>query len=310
MRVAIFGAGGAGGFFGALLCKAGEDVVVIARGEHLEAIRENGLRINSIDGDFVVRPRVATDSPEDIGPVDMILLGVKAWQVPEVAPSLSPMLGPETVVLPLQNGVETANHLVTALGENHVLGGLAKIISYKSGPGEIRHVGAHPYIAFGELDGRQTDRINRIRTALEQAGVTVDIFDDIQAALWNKFLFVVSWGGVGAATDSSIGVIRSVPETRRMLEQTMDEIYAVAIKRNIALPDHIVQDTMKFVDSLPYNGTASLQRDIAEGKPSELDAWNGAVVRLGREMSVEVPLNTFIYNSLLPRGLKARGQLQ
>jgi 2-dehydropantoate 2-reductase len=165
-------------------------------------------------------------------------------------------------------------------------------------------------VAFGELNNRLIERSERLRQAFMRAGVTVEIPPDIQAALWNKFLFVVSLGGVGAVARAPIGVLRSVPETRQILEQAMYEIFSVARAREIALPEDVIQKTMAFVENLPPGGTTSLQRDIMEGKPSELSAWNGAVVRLGQEVGVAVPLHTFIYNSLLPLESRARGQLQ
>ena len=310
MRVAVFGVGGAGGYFGASLARAGEEVTFIARGKHLDAIREHGLRVDSVQGDFVVFPAQATDDPEQVRVVDMVLLGVKAWQVPKVTQAVRPLVGPETVVVPLQNGVEAAAQLTKALGAKHVVGGLAKIISFKAGPGHIRHAGAEPYIAIGELDKRPSERTERIRQAFQRSGVLVDISPDIQVALWEKFLFVVSWGGVGAVADAPIGVVRSVPETRRMLEQSMTEVLTVSQARNIAIEDDTVRKTIAFVDTLPQNGTTSLQRDIMEGKPSELNFWNGAVVRLGQEVAVATPVNTFIYSSLLPRELRAQGKLQ
>jgi 2-dehydropantoate 2-reductase len=311
MRIAVFGTGGAGGYFGGRLAQAGEEVTFIARGEHLQAIREHGLRVDSVKGDFEIQPAQVTDDPAQVGVVDMVLLGVKAWQVPEAAQAMRSLMGPETFVVPLQNGVEAPSQLAEVLGAQHVLGGLAKIISFKVGPGHIRHAGAEPYVAFGELDSRPSERAERLRQTFEGAGVTVEISPDIQITLWDKFLFVVSWGGVGAVTRAPIGVLRSVPETRQMLEQAMREISAVARARKIALPDDTIRKTMAFVDTLPPGGTTSLQRDIMEGKPSEVDSWNGAVVRLGREVGVVTPLNAFIYHSLLPLELHARaGQLQ
>jgi 2-dehydropantoate 2-reductase len=310
MRIAVFGTGGAGGYFGGRLAQAGEDVTFIARGEHLQAIREHGLQVDSVNGDFVIQPAQATDNPVQVGVVDVVLVGVKAWQVPEAAQAMRSLIGSETYIIPLQNGVEAPSQLAEVLGARHVLGGLAKIISVKVGPGRIHHAGIEPYVAFGELDGRPSERVERLRQAFERAGVTVEIPLDIRVALWDKFLFVVSWGGMGAVTRAPIGVVRSVPETRQMLEQVMREILAVAQARKIGLLDNAIRRTMTFVDTLPPSGTTSLQRDIVEGKPSELDSWNGAVVRLGKELGVATPLNTFIYRSLLPLELQARGQLQ
>jgi 2-dehydropantoate 2-reductase len=310
MRIAIFGTGGAGGYFGARLAQAGEEVTFIARGQHLDAIREHGLRVDSIHGDFVVSPARATDNPSKLGVVDMVLLGVKAWQVPMVTQEVRPLIGPETVIVPLQNGVEASAQLVDKFGIEHVIGGLAKIISFKIGPGHIRHAGADPYIAIGELDKQPSERMECINKVFQKSGISVDISADIQVALWQKFLFVVSWGGVGALANAPIGVLRSVPETRQMLEQSMIEVLSVAKAKKIDLEDDVVQKTMSFIDKLPANGTTSLQRDLSEGKPSELDYWNGAVVRIGREMTLKTPLNTVIYSSLLPQELRARGKLQ
>ena len=310
MRIAVFGVGGAGGYFGGRLAQAGEDVVFVARGEHLQALRTHGLRVDSVKGNFVLQSVQATDDPAQVGVVDVVLLGVKAWQVPEAAQAMRPLVGSETFVVPLQNGVEAPAQLAAVLGAQHVLGGLAKIISFKVGPGHIRHAGAEPYVAFGELDNRTSERAERLRLAFERAGVTVEIPSDIQAALWDKFLFVVSWGGVGAVTRAPIGVLRSVPEMRRMLEQVMYEVSAVAQASNIALPEDTIGKTIAFVDTLPPSGITSLQRDIVEERPSELASWNGAVVRLGQEVGVATPLHSFIYHSLLPLELRARGQVQ
>jgi 2-dehydropantoate 2-reductase len=310
MRIAVFGTGAVGGYFGGRLAQAGEDVVFIARGENLKALRTQGLRVDSVKGDFVLQPVKATDDPAQFGVVDVVLLGVKAWQVPDAAQAMRPLVGSETFVLPLQNGVETPSELAAVLGVQHVLGGLAKVISFVAGPGHICHTGAEPYVAFGELNNQPSERGERLRKAFLGAGVTVDIPPDIQAALWDKFLFVVSLGGVGAVTRSPIGVLRSIPETRRILEQAMYEIFTVAQARKIALQDDLISKTMVFVDNLPPNGTTSLQRDIMGGKPSELSAWNGAVVRLGQEVGVVTPLHTFIYSSLLPQELQARGQMK
>lgn len=306
MRIAIFGAGGAGGYFGARLARSGEEVTFIARGKHLEAIRQRGLRVDSILGDFVVSPAQATDDPAQIGTVDMVLLGVKAWQVTRVLPALRPLLGPETTIVPLQNGVDAPGQLAKAFGAVHVVGGLAKIISFKVAAGHIRHAGADPYIAIGEMDKKPSQRTQRIRHVFQESGISVDVPPDIEAALWQKFLFVVSWGGVGSVADAPIGTVRSIPETRRLLELSMAEVLSVAKARKIAMEDDIVRKTMAFIDTLPPDGTTSLHRDIVDGNPSELDFWNGAVVRLGEEVGVATPLNSFIYSSLLPRELRAR----
>jgi 2-dehydropantoate 2-reductase len=310
MRIAIFGAGGAGGYFGAQLARAGEEVIFIARKEHLQAIRTYGLRVETSKGKIVIQPAQASDNPVQVGVVDAVILGVKAWQVTEAARIMKPMIGPETFVVPLQNGVEASSQLAVILGAKHVLDGLCGTMSWIVGPGHIRSIGEVHFIKFGELDKRPSERTEQLRKAFERAGVKVEVPSDIHVALWEKFLFVVSFGGVGAVTRAPIGVIRTLTETRRLLEQCMHEIFEVARARQIALSDGIVEKTMMFLDSLAPSGTTSLQRDIADGKPSELDAWNGAVVRLGQEVGITTPLHSFIYNSLLPLELQARGQLQ
>jgi 2-dehydropantoate 2-reductase len=309
MRIAIFGAGGAGGFFGAKLVRAGHEVAFIARGAHLSAIRNGGLRLETPESDFVVRPAAASDDPDQIGPVEAVVVAVKTWQVAGAAESMRPLIGPDTVVLPLQNGVEAPFILAAALGSEHVLGGIAGTISWLAAPGHIRGMGRPNFIKFAELDNRPSPRTERLRLALEEAGVEAEVVADVQRAMWEKFLFVVPFGGVGAVTRAPIGVFRSLPETRRLLERAMEEIWAVGRARGVALSDSLVAETMAFADTLAPDSTTSMHRDIVQGRPSELEAWNGAVVRLGAEASVPTPVHAFIYHSLLPLEKRARGQL-
>jgi 2-dehydropantoate 2-reductase len=310
MRIAVFGTGGAGGYFGAQLARAGEEVSFIARGAHLTAIRTDGLRLSIGNDESVIRPALATDDPGEVGHVDAVLVGVKTWQVNEAAHAIAPMVGAETFVVPLQNGVEAAGQLAAALGVGHVLGGLCGTLSWVEGPGHIRSLGTTHFVKFGELDNRHSERTERLRQAFERAGVNAQIPADIHVALWEKFLFVVSWGGVGAVTRAPVGVTRSVPETRRMIEQGMREILALARARDVGLRDTAVERAMAIVDALAPDGTASLQRDIAAGRPSELDAWSGAVARLGRDAEANPLMHEFIYHSLLPLELRARGQIR
>ena len=310
MRIAVFGAGAVGGYFGSRLAQAGDDVVFIARGEHLTAMQTRGLRVESIEGDFTVESVQAADDPATIGMVDAILVAVKAWQVPQAAHAMRPMVGNETFVVPLENGVEAPSQLAAVLGEDHVLGGLCRIISALVEPGHIRHAGISPTITFGELDGRRSERAKKLYEAFQKAqGVTPTIASNIHVAMWEKFLFIAALSGVGAVTRAPVGVLRSLPETRAMLEEAMEQILAVAQARDVALPRETVAETMVFIDDLPPEGTASMQRDIMGGRPSELESQNGAVVRLGREAGVATPLHAFIYRSLLPQELQARGEL-
>ncbi len=307
MRIAVFGTGGAGGYFGSQLALAGEDVVFIARGDHLHAMKTGGLRLETPSGETIIRTE-ATDNPAETGNVDAVLVGVKAWQVTDAANAMRPLVGPETVVVPLQNGVEAATELAAVFGSN-TLGGMCGTLSFIVGPGHIRSVGGQNFIKFGELDNKLTERVERLRQRFADAKVSVEVPANIVKALWDKFLMVTSFGGVGSITRAPIGVTRVVPETRRLLEQCLQEALAVAKARNVPMADTAVADTMKFYDALPTNGTTSLQRDIADGKQSELDYWNGAIVRLGRENAVPTPTNEFIYDCLLPLELLARGKI-
>ena len=310
MHIAIFGSGSVGGYFGGRLAHAGEDVVFIARGDHLEAMLTDGLRVDSINGDFVVKPVNATDDPSKVGSVDLVLVGVKAWQVSEAAEAIQPMIGPDTIVLPLQNGLEAPAHLSEVLGSQHVLGGLCGLFCYVAGPGHIVHAGTDPFVKFGELDNRRSERIENLVDIFTRAGVNADIPKDIQVAMWLKFMFITVWSGMGSITRTPAGIWRSQPETRRMAECGLQEIVDVAEARGVSLPVKAIQTTMSVYDSLVPESTASMQRDVMEGRPSEVEAQIGAVVRFGQEAGVATPQHKFIYESLLPLELKARGKLK
>jgi len=308
MRVAVFGAGAIGGYFGGRLAQAGHSVAFVARGAHLEALRREGLVVESIAGDFTVSPVEATADPAGIGRVDVVLVCVKAWQVREAGATLGPLLGPETFVVPLQNGVEAPDELAAAVGTERVLGGLCKIFSLVTAPGHIRHAGVAPRVEFGERDGRRSARVDALRAAFEGAqGVSVGTPPDITAALWEKLLFIAPVSAVGAVTRMPAGDYRSVPESRRLLESAMKEIWTLAHARGVALAEDAVARTLAFVDGMPAEATASMQRDVLEGRPSELEYQVGAVVRLASAAGVDVPASAFLYASLLPSERRARG---
>src|SRR4051794_15312483 len=250
MQIVIFGTGGVGGYFGGRLARAGEEVVFVARGEHLRAIRARGLRVDSSDGDFVIYPAKATDEVSEIGEVDLVILGVKAWQVPEAARAIKPIVGAHTTVLPLQNGVDAVSQLVNELGSESVIGGLCRIVSYVVEPGHIRHAGFEPSIIIGELDNRHTDRITRIEQVFKHAGLNISIAKDIHVALWTKFLFIASFSGVGAMANAPAGVIRSDPKWRAQMLSAMTEIYVLAHARGVKLPPDSVDKVMSSVDGL------------------------------------------------------------
>jgi 2-dehydropantoate 2-reductase len=262
-----------------------------------------------VAGDFVIAPALAEDDPARVGPVDVVLVGVKAWQVGETARTLGPFLGPHTFVVPLQNGVEAADQLAASVGGERVVGGVCKIVSAIVGPGHVRHSGVPPRIEFGERDGRRSGRVERLREAFERAqGVSVVVPDDVEAAVWEKFLFIAPFSGVGAVARRPAGVLRAVPETRALIEQAMHEVAALARARGVRLGDGAVARNMRYVDMLPEDATASMQRDIMEGRPSELHQQTGAIARLGPEAGGPVPVNTFLYGCLLPAERCARGE--
>ena len=308
MRIAIYGTGGVGGYFGGRLAEAGEDVTFIARGEHLAAIQRDGLSVKSVAGSFHVAVQ-ATDDPATVGEVDCIILAVKAWQVSDAVEAMRPMIGPGTFVVPFENGVEAADQIAAALGEQHAVGGLCGILAYRDAPGHIVHAGVDPFVRFGERDNRPSERLEALKACFERArGVQAEIPDDINVAIWSKFLFICAMSGIGAITRAPIGVCRQLPQTRHMIEQMLDEIYQVGQARGVALQDNAVSRAMKFIDALPASGTASMQRDIMDGRPSELESQNGAVVRLGEASGIATPVNALVHAALLPQELAARGE--
>ena len=298
MRIVVYGTGGVGGYFGGRLAQAGEDVTFIARGEHLRAIKANGLRVDSPNGDFVIHPARATENVNEARETDLVILGVKAWQVPEAARAIKPVVGSTTTVVPLQNGVDAVPQLVDELGSKNVIGGLCRIVSYVVEPGHIRHAGFAPTIIIGELDNQRTERIAKLEQVFKHAGLDTTIAADIQVALWTKFLFIASFSGVGALANAPAGVLRSDPKRRAQMLSAMEEIYALAHARGVKLPSDSVEKVMAAVDGLPNDATSSMQRDIAAGKPSELESQNGAVVRMARESGIDVPTHMLIYQTL------------
>jgi 2-dehydropantoate 2-reductase len=311
MRIAIFGSGGVGGYFGGRLAELGENVTFIARGAHLEAMLKTGLQVDSIAGDFSVINLNATDNPKLVGIVDYVICAVKSWQVPAAAKAMKPMIGPQTLVIPLQNGVEAPGQLIEVLGTDAVIGGLCALIAFRVGPGHIRHNGANPLIRFGHLDNHADPRINALSEVFNHCkAVKSSIPDDVSVAMWQKFLLISAWSGVAAVTRAPIGILLQQAETRQLLLDSMQEIYNLALALDIAMPVDSIQKTMNTLESFPANSTTSMQRDLEECLPSELDAQNGAVVRLSQETGVETPVNCFILGSLRSQELRARGALK
>jgi 2-dehydropantoate 2-reductase len=309
MRIAVIGVGGVGGYFGARLAQAGEEVTFIARGETLRALRESGLRIESVDGDILIKPAQATDDSALVGPVDIVLLAVKGWQAPEAIEAMRPLMGRETLALPLLNGVEAPEQLAAVYGQERVAGGLCGLFGWIVAPGHIRNGMPQPFISFGMLDGAANERLERLRAAYERSGVRAMTTDNIRAALWEKLLFVGPFGGVGAVTRAPAGVFRSLPETRALLEGAMAEIVAVARALGTPVAEGAMDRALAIVDGSPEEATASMQRDILAGRPSELESQIGVVVSRARKADVPVPIHAMIYATLLPQERRARDEL-
>ena len=305
MKIAVIGAGGVGGYFGGRLAAAGNDVTFVARGEHLRAIRERGLAVKSALGDFRISPARATDEIARLERPELVVLGVKAWQVKGVAEELRGVIDERTTVLPLQNGLTAAAEVGEALGKGRAVGGLCRILSRIESPGVILHSGLEPFIAFGELDGRRTDRCLAIQGVLAGAGVTVLLSDDIRAEIWKKFMAMCA-AGLLALARSPWGPVREGKETRTMMAGLLSEIYGIASRRGILSDSRVVEATMALIDSFPSNSMSSLARDVMEGRPSEIEALNGTVVRLAAELGIDVPINRFVYGCILPMERAAR----
>lgn len=304
-KIVIFGVGGVGGYFGGLLAKKNLDITFIARGETLNVLKEKGLHIESVDGDFTLYPVQVTDQPAEVGPVNIVLLCTKAPQVSEVVNQIRPLVNESTIILPLQNGVEAPTQLIEVFGKENVVGGLARIFSYKVEPGHIRHSGVS-IIEMGEMDGPVSPRVKELQELLTYGGIKTIIHDNFPIALWAKMVLVCPLSGVSAVTRSTIGVIRSLPETRELLIKSMQEIIRVAQGLGVNISESLVDRIIEGIDKLPEDSMTSMQRDIMDGKPSELDFQVGSVVEYGKKLGIDVPINRFIYSCLLPLEQKAR----
>jgi len=305
MKIAIIGTGGVGGYFGGKLAKTGYDVTFLSRGEHLKAIQQNGLTVKSINGDFKVDSVKATDRMDTIGFVDLVILGVKAWQIKDITKDLITIIKKDTIVLPLQNGVLAVDELKENIKKENIIGGLCRIISKIDSPGVINHFGIEPTIAFGELDNSKTERLYKIKTVFDSAEIKAVISDDIIADLWGKFI-VICVSGLLAVTKTTYGELRDLKETRQLMIELLTEIYNLSQKIGVKIESDFLDKTVSFIDSFPYDSTSSLTRDVWEGKPSEIEYQNGTVVKLAMKYGIDTPINRFVYNCILPMDLKAR----
>lgn len=304
MKIAVIGTGGVGGYFGGRLALAGNDVTFIARGEHHTAIRENGLRIIEPEGEFAIQPARVSEQFNSVSTADLVLIGTKAWQVSEIAQTIAPLLGAETMVMPLQNGVMALSDLAAHIAPEHLIGGMCKIFSKIDAPGVIRHMGTHPVIIFGETDGARTERAAWIKYTFDMAGIKNAWAENIESEIWKKFLMICS-SALLVVTRTNYGELRSNPATRQLLIELYTEIYQLALAAGIDLPENIVEKTIEAVDQFPAKANSSLTRDVLEGRPSEIEYQNGSVVKLGEKYGVATPLNRFVYYSILPSENKA-----
>lgn len=305
MKIAVIGTGGVGGYFGGRMALAGFDVTFISRGIHLKAMQQNGLRVNSINGDFHIQTVQATDDIRAAKDAGLVILGVKAWQVAETGRFLRDIIRPDAAVLPLQNGILATEELMTVLEPNQVLSGLCRIFSKIESPGVIAHLGVEPTIIFGESDNHTRERTRQILSSFEKAGIKAWIATDIRAELWKKFINICV-SGLLAITRSTYGELRELRETREMMIALIEEIFTLSQHMKIQIDHDFVAKTVAFIDTFPPNSTSSLTRDVWEGKPSEIEYQNGTVVKLAAKMGVDVPVNRFVYHCILPMEQRAR----
>ena len=299
IRIGVIGAGGVGGLFGGRLAHAGHEVHFVARGAHLEAMRENGLTIESDARGVVHVPRVnATDDPSTVGPMDYLLIAVKLWDTETAARSAGSLVGPHTAVLSLQNGVIKDEILRRVFRPEAVMGGVAYVGTSIARPGVIRQVGPMQRIVFGEYDGSESPRAKRLLDALLAAGVQAELSLDIRRTLWEKYVFLVGLSGSTATTRASIGPVRSNPRSRQFLRDLMQETVTVGRALGVALPEDYAEQRLAFADTLPADMTSSLHHDLERGGRLEVEWLSGGVVQLGAQVNVPTPCNRAVWDIL------------
>ena len=300
MRIAVVGAGGTGGYFGGLLARAGQDVTFIARGANLEALRTRGLTVESrLAGTFTL-PVKATDSPGDLGPVDLVLFFVKTYDTDSAAESIRQLIHPDTMLLSLQNGMDNEERISRAVGHTLGIGAAAYIVSTIKAPGVVAQTAGPGKIVFGELAGGTSERTERLYEVLQGAGITAEVHLDVRVAIWQKFLFICAFSGVTAVTRLPIGTILADPVTRALFRGTLEEVEAVARAGGIELPADCVEQAMTQAAAVEPWASSSLYHDLAGGRRLELESLNGELVRRGGELGIETPLNFAIYAALKP----------
>jgi 2-dehydropantoate 2-reductase len=306
MRIAIMGSGGVGGYFGARLAQAGCDVGFIARGAHLAALREHGLLVESQLGNLSFSKVCATDDPTTLGPVDLVLISVKLWDTEAAAHAISPIVGPTTTVLSLQNGVQKDDVLRRILGHRPILGGICYISATIARPGVISHTGTVQKIVFGEYDGQRSARAEAFLEVCRRASIDVELSLEIRKAIWEKFVFLVGLSATTTAIRLPIGPIRKNRRTRSFLLDIMREVVAVGGAQGVALSPEYAEDLLSFYDGLPAEMAASMYHDLERGNRLEVDWLSGAVAELGQNAGIPTPLNRAVSAIL---ALHANGRL-
>jgi 2-dehydropantoate 2-reductase len=299
MRIVVMGSGGTGGFFGAKLTRAGENVTFVARGAHLEAIRTQGLRVKSApEGEWVVKAP-AVEKLDGQAPADLVLFCVKSFDTESAGRALAPVLGPDTGVLSIQNGVDNEEKLERIVGTGHVLGGVALVFATIAGPGAIEHF-LLGKIQFGEMDGRDSPRARAFLAACERAAIPCELSRDVARTLWQKYVFLVAQSGMSALTRCPAGVVRAVPETRQLCRLLLEEMAALARAAGVDLGQDIVDVNMRNLDALGANAYSSLHHDLTHGKRLELEALQGNALKLGARYGVPTPNLFAVYAALKP----------
>ena len=300
MRIAVIGTGGIGGPYGASLAKAGADVTFVARGAHLAAMRENGLRIEGDRGETHIRPAQATDDIAGIGAVDFVLSCVKLWDVEQAAEQIRPIVGPHTAVIPLQNGIDAAERMIRILGSEPVMGGMAFVTGTIVAPGLVRQTGTYQQMTFGELDGQISERGERLRDLCEAAGFEGVLSPDIMVPVWQKFLLLVPLSGLNALTRLPLGKWREDPDLVNLYEAALRETVEVGRAERVRLPPDSAEKAVAMMRSMPPHHTTSMGNDLLRGNRLELPWFAGKVAELGRRHDIPTPVNGFIYAALKP----------
>ena len=300
MRIAVVGAGGVGGGFGAALAKAGADVTFVARGAHLAAMKREGLRIEGGRGETHVVPTQATDNPAEVGHVDVVLFCVKLWDVESAGQHIKPLVGPGTAVIPLQNGIDAADRLIPILGRDAVMGGVAQISASIIKPGVVNQVGTFMRMIFGELDGRTSKRGRDLLALCQKAGFDATLSEHILTELWMKFILLATNASITAATRLPIGQLRDDPDVQAAIIAAVKEVDAIGRAKGIALPADAVEKVLDFIGHAPPAMKASMALDLERGNRLELPWLGGKVVELGRELNVPTPVHATMYAVLKP----------